>query len=82
MGGKTSKPPVLSNYGPVRAGLTTTPKTQSQVLSELLNSLEREVENLNSKYCEAYVTLVSVMEHLVRLTSLLSDTNTTKIQDC
>jgi phage terminase small subunit len=33
----------------------------------LLNSLEREVENLNSKYCEAYVTLVSVMEHLVKL---------------
>ena len=72
----------FSLYGPKRAGLITTPRTHDQVLSELLNSLEREVEDLNSKYCEAYVTLVSVMEHLVRLTGLLSDTNTTKIQDC
>jgi len=68
-------------YGPVRAGLTTSHRTHDQVLSELLNSLEREVESLNSKYCEAYVTLVSVMEHLVRLTGLLSSTNTTKIEN-
>ena len=72
----------FSLYGPKRAGLTTTPRTHDQALSELLNSLEREVEDLNSKYCEAYVTLVSVMEHLVRLTGLLLPTNTTKIQDC
>ena len=72
----------FSLYGPKRAGLITTPRTHDQALSELLNSLEREVESLNSKYCEAYVTLVSVMEHLVRLTGLLSDTNTTKIKDC
>ena len=71
-----------TTFGPVRAGLTTTHKTQSQALSELLNSLEREVESLHSKYCEAYVTLTSVMDHLVRLTGLLSDTNTTKIKDC
>ena len=69
-------------FGPVKAGLTTTHRTQSQALSELLNSLEREVESLHSKYCEAYVTLTSVMDHLVRLTGLLSDTNTTKIKDC
>ena len=68
----------FSLYGPKRAGLITSPRTQQVQLSELLNSLEREVENLNSKYCEAYVTLVSVMEHLVRLTDLLSPTNTTK----
>lgn len=72
----------FSLYGPKRAGLITTPKTHDQALSELLSCLEREVENLNSKYCEAYVTLVSVMEHLVRLTGLLSDTSTTKIKDC
>ena len=68
-------------FGPVKAGLTTTHRTQSQALSELLNSLEREVENLNSKYCEAYVTLVSVMEHLVRLTGLLLEKDTTKIEN-
>ena len=69
-------------YGPKRAGLITTPRTQEVQLSELLNSLEREVESLNSKYCEAYVTLISVMEHLVRLTDLLLPTSTTKIKDC
>ena len=72
----------FSLYGPKRAGLTTTPRTHEVPLSELLNCLEREVESLNSKYCEAYVTLINVMEHLVRLTSLLSDTNTTKMKDC
>ena len=72
----------FSLYGPKRAGLTTTPRTHDQALSELLNSLEREVESLNSKYCEAYVTLINVMEHLVRLTGLLLPTNTTKIKEC
>jgi hypothetical protein len=68
-------------FGPVKAGLTTTHRTQSQALSELLNSLEREVESLHSKYCEAYVTLTSVMEHLVRLTGLLLEKDTTKIDN-
>jgi len=67
-----------SNYGPVRAGLTTTHRTQQVQLSELLNCLEREVESLNSKYCEAYVTLINVMESLVKLTALLLPTSTTK----
>ena len=66
-------------FGPVRAGLTTSQLTSKEAqLSELLSSLEREVENLRSKYCEAYVTLISVMEHLVRLNSLLLNTDTTK----
>ena len=82
MGGGEVNGRAYSNFGPVKAGLTTTHKTQQVQLSELLNCLEREVENLNSKYCEAYVTLVSVMEHLVRLTDLLSPTNTTKEDKC
>ena len=66
-------------FGPVRAGLTTSQATSKEAqLSELLSSLEREVENLRSKYCEAYVILISVMEHLVRLNSLLLNTDTTK----
>ena len=66
-------------FGPVKAGLTTSQPTSKEAqLSELLSSLEREVENLRSKYCEAYATLISVMEHLVRLNALLSNTNTTK----
>jgi hypothetical protein len=68
-------------FGPVRAGLTTTHRTQQAQLSELLSSLEREVESLHSRYCEAYVTLVSVTEHLARLTNLLLPTDTTKIED-
>jgi hypothetical protein len=77
--GEDESGPALSPYGPVKAGLTTTHRTHDQALSELLSCLEREVESLNSKYCEAYVTLINVMEHLVRLTSLLLPTNTTKI---
>jgi len=66
-------------FGPVRAGLTTSQATSKEAqLSELLNSLEREVENLRSKYCEAYVTLINVTEHLVRLNALLLNTDTTK----
>jgi hypothetical protein len=69
---------VLSPYGPVKAGLTTSHRTQLAQLSVLLNSLEREVEILHSKYCEAYVILIDVMERLARLTSSLLPTDTTK----
>jgi predicted house-cleaning noncanonical NTP pyrophosphatase (MazG superfamily) len=62
----------------MRAGLTTSHRTQLLVLSELLNSLEREVEILHSKYCEAYVILIDVMERLARLTSSLSPTDIIK----
>ena len=68
----------FSLYGPKRAGLITSHRTQQVQLSELLNSLEREVENLNSKYCEAYVTLLDVMTRLAKLTALLLPTNTTE----
>jgi hypothetical protein len=69
---------VLSPYGPMRAGLTTSHRTQLAQLSVLLNSLEREVEILHSKYCEAYVILIDVMERLAKLTSSLLPTDTTK----
>jgi predicted house-cleaning noncanonical NTP pyrophosphatase (MazG superfamily) len=62
----------------MRAGLTTSHRTQLLVLSELLNSLEKEVEILHSKYCEAYVILIDVMERLARLTSSLSPTDIIK----
>ena len=68
----------LSPYGPMRAGLTTSHRTQLLVLSELLSSLEREVEILHSKYCEAYVILIDVMERLAKLTSSLSPTDIIK----
>ena len=65
-------------FGPVRAGLTSTQTTPTQQLTELLNSLESDLEAFNSKYCEAYVTLVSVMEHLVKLIAITKDTGNTK----
>ena len=75
--GEDESGPVLSPYGPVRAGLTTSHRTQNQALSELLNCLEREVESLNSKYCEAYVTLMLVMDHLARLSAIITEPRTT-----
>ena len=68
-----------SPYGPMRAGLTTSQATNKEAqLLELLNSLEKEVEILHSKYCEAYVILIDVMERLARLTSSLSPTDIIK----
>ena len=60
----------LSPYGPVKAGLTTLPDpatrkvNQLAQLSELLNSLENEVERLNYKSFEAYATLMLATENL------------------
>ena len=51
-----------SPFGPVRAGLTTSQTTQSQQLSELLNSLESVVENLNYKSFTVYDTLNTAIE--------------------
>jgi predicted house-cleaning noncanonical NTP pyrophosphatase (MazG superfamily) len=65
----------------MKAGLTTSHRTQLLVLSELLNSLEKEVEILHSKYCEAYVILIDVMERLARLTDSPSKINTTEEKD-
>jgi len=72
----------FSLYGPKRAGLITTPRTHDQALSELLSCLEREVEDLNSKYCEAYVTLISALDLLVRLGDIIKEQGITNaIQD-
>ena len=57
----------FSLYGPMKAGLTTTHRTQSHQLSVSLNLLERKVEDLTSKYLEVSSILTSVMEDLVRL---------------
>jgi hypothetical protein len=65
------KPNVSSPYGPVRAGLTTSQTTQSQQLSELLNSLESVVENLNYKSFTVYDTLNTAIQGV---RAALSDT--------
>jgi hypothetical protein len=64
----------LSPYGPVRAGLTTSPTTQLQQLTELLNSLENVVENLNYKSFTVYDTLIIATENLrVALSNIATD---------
>jgi len=66
MGGKEEKPSVSSLFGPLRAGLTTLqPTSKDQTLTELLNSLERQVEILQSKSCTVLDTFLNGTTHLV-----------------
>jgi hypothetical protein len=64
---------VPSPYGPVRAGLTTSPITQDQRLSELLSSLESVVESLNYKSFTLYDMLNTAIEEI---SAVLSATQT------
>ena len=49
-----------SPFGPVRAGLTTTPSTRREVpLTELLNCLERKITDLNIRSLEVLNTYLS-----------------------
>ena len=70
MGSRESVP---SPYGPVRAGLTTSPITQDQRLLELLSSLESVVENLNYKSFTLYDMLNTAIEEI---SAVLSNTQT------
>jgi hypothetical protein len=75
----SEKPNASSPYGPVRAGLTTLPITQSQQLSELLSSLESVVENLNYKSFTVYDTLIIATENLrVALSNIATDVDGTE----
>ena len=72
-GGKEESGSAYSPFGPVRAGLTTTQRTnEDQVLTELLNSLERKITDLNIKSYEALNTLINDTTHLVEPTSSFS----------
>jgi hypothetical protein len=53
-----------SPYGPVKAGLTTSQITPEARLTELLNSLESVVDNLNFKSFTVYDTLIIATENL------------------
>ena len=66
------------NFGPLRAGLITTHRTnRDQVLSGSLRELERQIDDLHDRYCRAYVTLIDVMERLVRLGIIIKEKDTT-----
>ena len=70
----------LSPYGPVRAGLITSPKTSAEAqLTELLNSLENVVASLNSKSCTVLDTLEEgIVAARVALYGFTTDTTGTK----
>ena len=65
-----------SPYGPVKAGLTTLQRTdRDQALTELLNSLESVVADLNSK---SYTVLDTLIIAIQGARVALSDTTTKK----
>ena len=67
----------LSPFGPVRAGLITTQRTnEDQALTELLNSLEREIAELSIKSCEVLNIFLQDTKHLARHTSFFSSVTT------
>ena len=69
-----------SPFGPVRAGLITTQRTnEDQVLTELLNSLERKIAELNSKSYEALNILISGTVPPVKRGTSFSSTSTTSV---
>ena len=70
-GGEGSKP-VLSPFGPVRAGLTTRRTIPDLVLTELLNYLEKESKILENKLSVVLNTLSTDIQP--RVTHLVSTT--------
>jgi len=69
-----SKETVPSRFGPVRAGLTTSPITPDQRLSELVSSLESEVEKLKYRSFTLYDTLNTAIEEIsVALSNILTE---------
>ena len=79
-GGKGESGSAYSPFGPVRAGLITTQRTnEDQVLTELLNSLEREIAELSIKSCEVLNIFLNDTKHLVKHTSSFSSTSTTSV---
>jgi hypothetical protein len=76
-GGESSKP-VLSPFGPVRAGLTTKRTIPDLVLSELLSYLEKQSQILESKLSQVSTTLNTDIGP--RVTRLVSTTVRTGIK--
>lgn len=77
--GKDERASALSDYGPVRAGLTTSQVINREArLSELLRSWERSLEILESRYSGVLDTLEK--DILVRVRRIISslETDTTK----
>ena len=76
-GGEEGSKPVLSPFGPVRAGLTTRRTIPDLVLSELLSYLEKESKTLESKLSQVSTTLsTDIAPRVTRLVSTTVETGT------
>ena len=79
LGGKEESGNALSPFGPVRAGLTTSQRTNKDLaLLVLLSSLERKIEDLNTKSLEVLNTFLTGTTHRVEHISFSSTTTITK----
>jgi hypothetical protein len=77
--GESVNKPVSSPFGPVRAGLTTTQKTNKvHQLTELLNYLEKQVEILENKSLKVLSTSLTDTTHLVEPKPFTTDITGTK----
>jgi hypothetical protein len=78
-GGEEESGSALNPYGPVRAGLTTSPQTNKvQALSVLLNDLEKKTDDLEFRYLRALDIFLSATELLVKQKRFGIDTDITK----
>jgi hypothetical protein len=78
-GGESSKP-VLSPFGPVRAGLTTKRTIPDLVLSELLSYLEKESKILENRLSAVLNTLnTDIQPRVTRLVSTTASTGTNTV---
>ena len=76
-GGREGSKPVLSPFGPVRAGLTTKRTIPDLVLSELLSYLEKESKTLESKLSQVLNILnTDIKIRVERLVSTTARTGT------
>ena len=79
LGGKEESGNALSPFGPVRAGLTTLQRTNKDLaLTELLNSLEKKIEDLNTRSCEVLNMYLSDTPLRVEHIAFSSSTTITK----
>ena len=80
--GERSNGSVFDSFGHTNQGSTTLPRTPSQVLLEYLNSLDYEIETLESRYFEVCATLNIVMARLVELGLIGAKLNTIEEDKC
>ena len=77
--GESVNKPASSPFGPVRAGLTTTQRTNKvHQLSELLNYLEKQVEILENKSSKVLSISLQDTTHLVEPKPSTTDITGTK----